>query len=691
MLVKMGNHDHHLKGLLLLLILFFFFSSFPSSSSCTSVTMQDGLPFQQLLSTNSRSFEISGDMFVKDGLPFRILGGELHYFRILPQLWKDRLLRAKALGLNTIQTYVPWNLHEPDPEMLNFNGLADLPAFLELAHELDFLVMLRIGPYICGEWDFGGFPAWLLALQPPVQLRSSNHLFLNMVDRWWDLLLPILAPSLYTAGGCIIMIQIENEYGSFGSDHVYLHHLLDTVREHLGNNVIIYTTDGAAVENLENGSLQGCGVYTAIDFPTGSDPSSAFALQKHYNPAGMSPPLSAEFYTGWLTHWGEQIAQTDAASTASDLDHVLSLNASVVLYMVHGGTSFGFQSGANTGAFSFDFQPDITSYDYDAPIGEAGDVSNAKFQAIREVMSRYVVGTLPDPPPLPERRAYGLVTMDMLASLFDLLESLSQPPQGVSMDWPVPMEQLKQASGFILYRSKLPASVQPGSKLSVVQVYDRAQVFVGNNSANRMYLGTLERWSANSLTVATAAALPGSQLDILVENMGRVNYGPFMGENKGITEAVFLDDTPILGWTAYPIELNDISKITSNIVTRRRMYESGVEAMTSDPDLAEDLQVGGGGPAFYRGVLKIENSQKSADTFISFRGWTKGVAFVNGFNLGRFWPSIGPQCTLYVPAPLLHSGDNELILLELESLTTATTPTVQFVNKGDFTCGIKSS
>jgi beta-galactosidase len=224
---------------------------------------------------------------------------------------------------------------------------------------------------------------------------------------------------------------------------------------------------------------------------------------------------------------------------------------------------------------------------------------------------------------------------------------------------PVNCLSLIQASGFILYRSKLPASVQPGSRLSVVQVYDRAQVFVGNNSANRMYLGTLERWSANSLTVATAAALPGSQLDIVVENMGRVNYGPFMGENKGITEAVLLDDTPILGWTAYPIELNDISKITSNIVTRRRMFESGVEAMTTDPDLAEDLQVGGaedlqvggGGPAFYRGVLKIENSQKSADTFLSFRGWTKGVAFVNGFNLGRFWP----VCCFYSKAPFCHT------------------------------------
>jgi len=434
------------------------------------------------------------------------------------------------------------------------------------------------------------------------------------------------------------------------------------------------------------------GAFKVVEFTQLSTSQQAQIHHQHLHCRNITTLQGCHpLYQRWLTHWGERIAQTDAASTASDLDYVLSLNASVVLYMVHGGTSFGFQSGANTGAFSFDFQPDITSYDYDAPIGEAGDVSNAKFQAIREVMSRYVVGTLPDPPPLPERRAYGLVTMDMLASLFDLLEALSQPPQGVSMDWPVPMEQLKQASGFILYRSKLPASVQPGSKLSVVQVYDRAQVFVGNNSANRMYLGTLERWSANSLTVATAAALPGSQLDILVENMGRVNYGPFMGENKGITEAVFLDDTPVLGWTAYPIELNDISKITSNIVTRRRMYESGLEAMTSDTDLAEDLQVGGGGPAFYRGVLKIENSQKSADTFISFRGWTKGVAFVNGFNLGRFWPSVGPQCTLYVPAPLLHSGDNELILLELESLTTATTPTVQFVNKGDFTCGIKSS
>ncbi|KAG0588325.1 hypothetical protein KC19_2G234600 [Ceratodon purpureus] len=240
-------------------------------------------------SSLNHSFVIEDDMFLKDGVPFRILGGDLHYFRVHPQLWMDRLLRVKALGLNTIQTYVPWNLHEPRPGHFNFNGSADLLSFLQLAQNLDLLVMLRIGPYICGEWDFGGLPAWLLELEPPVKLRSSDGQYTAQVGNWWKKLLPIVAPKLFSAGGPVIMIQIENEYGSYGSDKLYLQFLQIQARLHLGDDVIIYTTDGAATANLRNGSLPENGVFAAIDFPTGWDPAAAFALQKRYNPSGMSP------------------------------------------------------------------------------------------------------------------------------------------------------------------------------------------------------------------------------------------------------------------------------------------------------------------------------------------------------------------------------------------------------------------
>ncbi|GMP35112.1 hypothetical protein CsSME_00007698 [Camellia sinensis var. sinensis] len=329
---------------------------------------------------NVRKFKIAEDMFWKDGKPFQIIGGDLHYFRVLPEYWEDRLLRAKALGLNTIQIYVPWNLHEPRKGQLVFEGIADIVSFLKLCQKLDLLVMLRPGPYICAEWDLGGFPAWLLAIEPALTLRSSDPAFLDLVDKWWGILLPLMAPLLYDNGGPIIMVQIENEYGSYGDDKVYLHHLVTVARGHLGDDTILYTTDGGSRETLEKGTIHGDAVFSAVDFTTGDEPWPIFKLQKEFNALGKSPPLSAEFYTGWLTHWGENIAKTDADFTAAALEKILSKNGSAVLYMAHGGTNFGFYSGANTGANESDYKPDLTSYDYDAPIQETGDVDNAKFK-----------------------------------------------------------------------------------------------------------------------------------------------------------------------------------------------------------------------------------------------------------------------------------------------------------------------
>ncbi|XP_024366649.1 beta-galactosidase 8 isoform X2 [Physcomitrium patens] len=627
-------------------------------------------------STSNHSFVIENDLFLKDGIPFRILGGELHYFRVHPQLWEDRLLRVKSLGLNTIQTYVPWNLHEPRPGHLNFNGSADLLSFLKLAHRLDLLVMLRIGPYMCGEWDLGGLPAWLLELKPSVRLRSSDAQYLARVDNWWKELLPMVAPELFLAGGPVIMVQaFSSTCRCRGLQHWSIPYR--------------YTTDGAVEENIRDGSLPEAGVLAAINFQTGSDPASAFALQKRHNPPGMSPPLATEFYTGWLSHWGEKLAKTDAKSTAEALDNILRLNASVVLYMVHGGTNFGFFSGANTGTGPSDFQPDITSYDYDAPIGEAGDVGGVKYQEIRNVLSKYAAGRLPDPPPLPQRTAYGEVTMKAMGSLFDVLKVVSTPPGGMKLEWPMPMEQLRQGSGFILYRSYLPAYARPGSRLSVVEVYDRAQVFVGSATNNRIFLGTLERWSRNTLTLPASASVSGLQLDILVENMGRVNYGLFIGENKGITEAVLLDDYPILGWSVHTIGLDSVgglkpSAFQKTIPPHFELDEIITTKIKRTPQLVRPFVDLVNGPVFYEGTLNVT---QPSDTFMSLRGWNKGVAFINGFNLGRFWPSMGPQCTLYIPGPLLQPGQNKLILLELES--SSPVQTIDFTHTADFTCGIQ--
>lgn len=637
---------------------------------------------------SGHKFWISHDMFLKDGNPFQIIGGDIHYFRVLPQYWEDRLLRAKALGLNVIQTYVPWNLHEPRPGSWNFDGIADVESFLKLAHKLNILVMLRAGPYVCAEWDLGGFPAWLLAQQPAVKLRSSDPAFLQLVKRWWGILFPKIVPLLYSNGGPIIMVQVENEYGSFGDDKDYLQYLVRLARSHLRDDVILYTTDGGAVGNLNNGTLVGSDVYSAVDFSIGEDPWPIFALQKKYNAPGKSPALASEFYTGWLTHWGENFAQTNAVQAASGLDKILSKNGSAVLYMAHGGTNFGFFSGSNTGETASDFEPDITSYDYDAPIREDGDVDNPKFKALRDVIGRYSPSSLPDIPPKIERKIYGKLQLQKITSLFEALELLSEPPKGVLSENPVTMESLQQVSGFILYQSRLPYDTGLGSTLTIPLVHDRAQVYIAPKSGNRhgtpTYLGAIQRWSKSSLIIPNSISIPGSQLLILVENMGRVNYGQFIYDPKGILSPVLLDGTPIRGWRIYPIPLRNITQLQRmNRIINSVDMKIGVK-LSAAPRF-NNIENPQEGPSFYSGQFNISSPHEVKDTYISFRGWTKGVAFVNDFNVGRFWPAMGPQCNLYVPAPLLHAGENHLVILELEKENTKLE--VNLVDRPDFTCG----
>ncbi|CAN1286585.1 Beta-galactosidase 17 [Linum perenne] len=635
---------------------------------------------------DGRAFEIADDKFWKDGNPFQIIGGDLHYFRILPEYWEDRLLKAKALGLNAIQTYVPWNLHEPQPGKLSFEGIADLVSFLRLCQKLDLLVMVRAGPYICGEWDLGGFPPWLLAIEPPLKLRSSDRNYLQLVDKWWGTLLP-------NNGGPIIMVQIENEFGSYGDDQAYLRHLVRLARRHLGDSIILYTTDGGARENLEKGTIPGDSVFSAVDFTTGDDPWPIFKLQKEFNAAGKSPPLSTEFYTGWLTHWGEKIATTDADFTASSLEKILSRNGSAVLYMAHGGTNFGFYNGANTGTDESDYKPDLTSYDYDAPISESGDVDSSKFIALRKVIERYSASSLPPIPANSVKRGYGPVELHNTGSLFDLLE-LGKPGNGVESRDPLSMESLGQMFGFTVYITNY-SSKDSGNSLYIPGVHDRAQVFTscgsGNNNRRPNYIGTIERWSNKQLGLPNAKCTSNTSLFILVENLGRINYGKYMYDRKGILSSVYLDGKVLQGWRMISVplhNLNDVPKanisrvLRTSLLTaaRKRAKHKSSKVHTNHFPWNTSVE-----PTFYAGRFSVEGADQVADTFISFRGWGKGVAFVNDFNIGRYWPSFGPQCGLYVPAPLLKHGENALVILELESLSPELS--VQSVDHQDFTCG----
>lgn len=627
-------------------------------------------------------------MFWKDGKPFRIIGGDLHYFRIIPQYWEDRLLRAKALGLNTIQTYVPWNLHEPRQGQLVFEGIADIVAFLQLCQKLDFLVMLRAGPYICGEWDLGGFPAWLLAIEPAVRLRSSDHTFLDLVERWWGILLPKVAPLLYNNGGPIVMVQIENEFGSYGDDKAYLHHLVTLARVHLGEELILYTTDGGSRETLEKGTIPGDAVYSAVDFTTGDEPWPIFELQKEFNAPGKSPPLSAEFYTGWLTHWGENIAQTDATFTAAALEKILEKNGSAVLYMAHGGTNFGFYNGANTGAGESDYKPDLTSYDYDAPIREFGDVDNAKFKVLQRVIQQYnSAESLPPLPPNNEKTGYGSFLLQKTAFLFDMLDTTDHAGM-VESNNPISMEAFGEMFGLVLYVSEY---IYKGNRstLSIPKVHDRAQVFVSCPSKDKQerprYAGTIERWSNQAISLPNANCASTIKLLILVENMGRVNYGPYMFDRKGILSSVYLDGKPLHKWKMLSVPFHKIDEVQKiNPIFQDALFN--FIKISSRKKLKDHFDSFSIEPAFYVGHFTVGKIQ---DSFISFTGWGKGIAFVNEFNIGRYWPSLGPQCNLYVPAPILRHGENVVVILELESPNPQLV--LSSVDHPDFTCGSRSS
>ncbi|CAN4098514.1 unnamed protein product [Withania somnifera] len=597
--------------------------------------------------------------------------------RLNSMYWEDRLLRAKALGLNTIQTYVPWNLHEPTEGQLVFEGIADIFSFLNLCQKLDLLVMLRVGPYICAEWDFGGFPAWLLTIEPAVRLRSSDPAFIDLVERWWGILLPKIVSYAYKNGGPIIMVQIENEFGSYGDDKAYLHHLVRIARRHLGDDVILYTTDGGSRENLNKGTIPGDAVFSAVDFSTGDDPWPNFMLQKEFNTPGKSPPLSTEFYTGWLTHWGEHIANTDATVTSAYLERILSRNGSAVLYMAHGGTNFGFYSGANTGADETDYKPDLTSYDYDAPIKESGDIDNPKYQALRRVIAKYAAAPLALVPSNNEKKAYGLIKLQKTKTLFNIVDTTNFDGFTESEN-PLAMEFLGQMFGFMLYVSDYKAKAN-GSLLFIPKVHDRGQVFIlcpsDNYEENLIYVGAVARWSNTSIRLPHTQCTSDNRIYILVENMGRINYGQYIFDKKGILSPVYLDGEPLQKWKMLPIRfhnLNEDQKINSVIS----------DAYTDLRKPVQDQKINSVEPAFYTGHFSVNEVK---DTFLSFRGWSKGVAFINGFNLGRFWPSFGPQCNLYVPAPLLQEGKNLLVILELEAPDDELF--VTSVDHPDFTCG----
>jgi beta-galactosidase len=578
------------------------------------------------------NLSIKEKSFYRNGEPIQIISGAMHYFRVVPEYWRDRMIKLKAMGLNTLETYVSWNLHEPRTGYFNFSGQLDIVEYVKIAAELGLMVIIRPGPYICSEWDLGGLPSWLLR-DPNMRLRCSYPPYLKAVDRFYDSLMAKLEPLQESQGGPIIAMQVENEYGSYGNDKLYLRYLADGIRRR-GIKSLLFTADGPCDSMLEGGTLPD--IFKIANF--GSKPDEAFTKLREHQHDG--PMMCGEFWNGWFDHWGEEHHRRDPIDAARDLDSMLAAGASVNFYMFHGGTNFGFMSGANhTGT---EYQPDVTSYDFDAILNENGEPT-AKYFACREIIGKYV--KLPEltlPSPI-SKRAYGNVQLNECASLLDNLDKLSKPVQRPA---PVSMEMLGQDYGFILYHTTIQGP-RESSPLILQEVHDRAQIFVDGE-----YRGVIDRNMKES--PINLEFDPGKhEIDILVENMGRVNYGPQLHDHKGITHGVRLGNQFLYGWTIYSLPLTNL----------KRLLYTDINKSTK--------------PAFYRGTFNVE---EPADTFLALPGWTKGVAWINGFNLGRYWEEKGPQHTLYVPAPKLRKGKNEIIILELHN--TATT-TIEFREAAD--------
>lgn len=562
------------------------------------------------------------DTFYLDGKPFQIISGSIHYFRIVPQYWRDRLEKLKGLGLNTVETYIPWNVHEPRKGEFVFDGMADVEGFVRLAQELGLYVILRPSPYICAEWEFGGLPAWLLQ-EEGLYVRSSSPSFLQHVKDYYRVLLPRLKPLQITEGGNVILMQIENEYGHFSDDTEYMSAMRDLLLEG-GITVPLITSDDPRDESLKSGSVEGA--LTTGNF--GSRTKERFQILEKYTKGG--PLMCAEFWVGWFDHWGNGGHMTgDLERSAVDLEDMLRMGH-VNIYMFIGGTNFGFMNGAN---YYDELTPDVTSYDYDAVLTEAGDYT-PKYWRYREIIRKFKE--------IPEikltaqiqKKAYGRIAVKEKVGLMESLDLLSDACEST---YPQSMERLGQNYGYILYTSP----VRNERKLERIRLWkanDRANLFLDGRRLLNLY--DHELLQEQPLDVECSE---GQEIRILVENMGRVNFGPRMNEQrKGIDGCVQINGHMHTRWKQYPLPLDHPERLDFT-----RGYTEGM-------------------PAFYRFELFVE---ETGDTFLELPGWGKGCVFVNGFNIGRFW-EIGPQKRLYISAPLLKEGRNEVIVFETEGKTS---------------------
>jgi beta-galactosidase len=573
---------------------------------CAVVLLAANLPAQ----TATHTFAIGTNDFLLDGKKFQIRCGEIHAARVPAEYWRHRLQMAKAMGLNTVCAYLFWNLHEPKPGEYVWTGQADDAEFCRIAQEEGLWVILRPGPYACAEWEMGGTPWWMLKTDG-IKLRSRDPRYLEPAKNYLKEVGRVLAPRQITHGGNIIMVQVENEYGFFGKDTNYVNELRKALVD-AGFDVPLFQCNPPSV--MKNGLL--ADLFQAANF--GSDPKNNFAKTRALQPAG--PLICSEFYPGWFDTWGQPHHFGNTEKYLRDLKYMLDTGASFSIYMAHGGTTFGLWSGCDR-----PFKPDTSSYDYDAPISEAG-WATPKFFATRELFSKYLLPgeKLPEPPAQNPVVTFAPVTLNEVAPVFDNL------PANPNIDEvPNAMEKYGQGYGCILYRATIPAGA--AATLEAGAIHDFGFVFVDGKR-----IGVLDR-RASAARIPLPAREQEARLDILVEPMGRVNFGAEMLDPKGLLAPVKLGDTELKDWRIFNLPLDD-------------KMVGGLKFTAGKTD----------SPAFWRGEFTLE---KAGDTFLDLHHWGKGVLWVNGHCLGRFW-NIGPTQTAYAPGCWLRAGKNEIIILD---------------------------
>ena len=580
-------------------------------------------------------FSLGHHEFLLDGKPFQIISGEMHPARIPREYWQQRIRMAKAMGCNTIAVYVFWNYHEPEPGHFDFTtGNRDIAAFIRLCKAEGLWVLLRPGPYVCAEWDWGGLPPWLLKI-PDIAVRCRDPRYMSAVSSYVARLSKEIVSLQCDHGGPILMVQVENEYGSYANDKNYLQDLRRLWKQQ-GISVPFYTADGPTDFMLEAGNLDGC----AIGLDSGGSDADFDQAARH-NPD--VPAFSSETYPGWLTHWKEQWQHPDTADILHQVDYLLSHHRSFNLYVIHGGTNFGFTAGAN--AFSpTQFQPDVTSYDYDAPITEQGRPA-AKYYALRDVIARYASRPLPELPPQIPVMEIPAFTLQPFTSLWDHLPPAKLTPQ------PLPMEHFGQNSGMILYRTRLIG--HKSGNLSITEPHDYALVFLDGQFIDTVYRDG-GQWTVKLPATTTKEPV----LEILVEGMGHINFAQYMIDRKGITDRVTLNGMTLMNWETFNLPLDD-----GDI----RAWSAGQGARSGGQESRSGEQESGSGERvptrgiLFRGSFELDSV---ADTYLDMSAFKKGYVWVNGHNLGRYW-YVGPQRRLYCPAPWLRKGKNEVVVLDL--------------------------